>query len=46
MKLKEEGFKIRRLSENLIEISGIEVGILLDSKRRENIHFSTMDEAE
>lgn len=46
MKLKEPGFKIRRLSENLIEISGIEVGIVFDSQRRENIHFSTMDEAE
>jgi hypothetical protein len=46
MKLKEAGFKIRRLSENLIEISGIEVGIVFDSQRRENIHFSTMDEAE
>jgi len=34
MKLKEEGFKIRRLSENLIEIAGIEVGVLFDSHRR------------
>lgn len=46
MKLKEDGFKIRRLSQNLIEISGIEVGIVFDSHRRENIHFTTMDEAE
>ena len=43
LKLKESGFKIKRLSENLIEISGIEVGIIFDSNKKENIHFSTMD---
>jgi hypothetical protein len=43
LKLKEDGFKIRRLSENLIELTGIEIGILIDSKRKENVHFATMD---
>jgi hypothetical protein len=43
LKLKEEGFKVRRLSENLIEVAGVEVGVLFDSNRRENIHFGTMD---
>lgn len=43
MKLKEDGFKIRRLSENLIEITGLEIGMLIDSKRRESVHFGTMD---
>jgi hypothetical protein len=46
MKLKEDGFKIRRLSENLIELNGVEIGMLIDSKRKENVHFGTMDEAE
>lgn len=46
MKLKEDGFKVRRISENLIEVSGIEIGMLFDSNRKENVHFSTMDEAE
>lgn len=46
MKLREEDFRIRRLSENLIEVSGVEVGMIIDSKRRENVHFATMDEAE
>jgi hypothetical protein len=46
MKLREDGFRIRRLSENLVELTGIEVGMLIDSKRRENVHFGTMDEAE
>jgi hypothetical protein len=34
LKLKEHSFKIRRLSENLIEISGIEEGMIFDSHRR------------
>ena len=46
LKLKERSLKIRRLSENLIEISGVEEGVIFDSQRRESIHFSTMDEAE
>lgn len=46
LKLKEQGFKIRRLSENLIEMSGIEEGIIFNSNKKDNIHFSTMDEAE
>lgn len=45
MKLREDGFRIRRISENLVELTGIEVGMLIDSKRRENVHFATMDEA-
>ena len=46
MKLKEQSFKANRASENLVEVSGVEEGFLLDSKRRENLHFATMDEAE
>lgn len=46
IKLIEQGFQIRRLSENLIELNGVEVGFLIDSKKKENVHFGTMDEAE
>ena len=35
--------KIKRISENILELSGVEEGFIIDSNKKLNIHFESLD---
>lgn len=42
----ENSLKLKRVSENILELNGLEEGVIFNSKKKESIHFETLDEVE